>query len=163
MLRPNILIGLCILYGTVLTEHTVSHGELHHYNSSVTDHASRVRRFGFTVIDEIRRNFCHSFCTSADTMPYLFNVLCAAKCPELYLPHRTTTESTTTNTTLSTPAVTNSTSQPVQGSNSTSQPVQGSNSTSQPVQGSNSTSQPGSSSSTGSSTVSSSTVTTMTT
>lgn len=72
----------------------MSHGGLQYYVSPVANHASRVRRFGFTLLDELRRNFCHSqCCTSANTMPYIFNLMCATKCPELYLPHRTTTES----------------------------------------------------------------------
>jgi len=72
----------------------VPHRGLHDYISHVTDHTSRTGRFGFSALDELRQNFCRSFCTSADTMPYLMNLLCAAKCPELYLPHHTT-ESTT--------------------------------------------------------------------
>lgn len=75
------------------------HDELYHYISHAADQTSRTGRFGFSFIHDLRKNLCHSFCTSADTMPYFLNLMCAAKCPELYLPHRTTTESTTTSTT----------------------------------------------------------------
>lgn len=71
------------------------HDGLQHYISHVNNHTSRNKRFGFAFIDELRQNFCRSFCTSADTMPYFMNIVCAAKCPELYLPHSMTTESTT--------------------------------------------------------------------
>ncbi|KYN12611.1 hypothetical protein ALC57_15339 [Trachymyrmex cornetzi] len=73
--------------------YVMSHGGLQHYVSPETNHASRIRRFGFTQLDELRQTFCHSFCKSADTMPYFFNLVCIVKCPELCLPHRTTTES----------------------------------------------------------------------
>ena len=73
----------------------MSHGGLQHYVSPETNRASRIRRFGFTELDKLRQNFCGMYCKSADTMPYFFNVVCAMKCPELYLPHRTPTESTT--------------------------------------------------------------------
>ncbi|EGI68320.1 hypothetical protein G5I_02961 [Acromyrmex echinatior] len=78
--------------GSTFINHVISHfnGGFQHYVSPETNHASRIRRFGFTQLNELRQHFCHSFCKSADTMPYLLNLLCAAKCPELYLPHHTT-------------------------------------------------------------------------
>ncbi|XP_011049837.1 PREDICTED: protein SLG1-like [Acromyrmex echinatior] len=108
MLHLSILVGLFILYGTVLSEHVISHfnGGFQHYVSPETNHASRIRRFGFTQLNELRQHFCHSFCKSADTMPYLLNLLCAAKCPELYLPHHTT--QSTTAESISTPIGTTS-------------------------------------------------------
>jgi len=75
-------------------QHVMSHDGLQHYVSPETKHVSRIRRFGFlTQLEELRQNFCRSSCKSANTMSYIFNLLCAAKCPELYLPHHTTTES----------------------------------------------------------------------
>ncbi|XP_024890095.1 uncharacterized protein LOC112466297, partial [Temnothorax curvispinosus] len=96
MLRSSIWVGLLILYGTILAEDMVPYDGLHHYISHATDQTSRTGRFGFSALNEIRQSFCRSFCTSADTMPYLLNFLCAAKCPELYLPHHTTTTSMST-------------------------------------------------------------------
>ncbi|XP_011701766.1 PREDICTED: platelet glycoprotein Ib alpha chain [Wasmannia auropunctata] len=111
MLYPSyIWIGFFIVYGTILAENVVPHDGLHHYISRMTD-TSRTGRFGFSFLDGLRQQFCQSFCTSADTMPYIINLLCAAKCPELYLPHNTTMKSTTmiittpsapTNTTITT-------------------------------------------------------------
>ncbi|KYQ58837.1 hypothetical protein ALC60_02150 [Trachymyrmex zeteki] len=107
------------------SKQVMSHGGLQYYVSPVANHASRVRRFGFTLLDELRRNFCHSqCCTSANTMPYIFNLMCATKCPELYLPHRTTTESTTAKITSTTLADTTTiTPLPAQGPNLMPQPT----------------------------------------
>ncbi|TGZ37281.1 hypothetical protein DBV15_03255 [Temnothorax longispinosus] len=102
MLRSSIWVGLLILYGTILAEDMVPYDGLHHYISHATDQTSRTGRFGFSALNEIRQSFCRSFCTSADTMPYLLNLLCAAKCPELYLPHHTTTTPMSTSVTMPT-------------------------------------------------------------
>ncbi|XP_077267398.1 uncharacterized protein LOC143900200 [Temnothorax americanus] len=102
MLRSSIWVGLLILYGTILAEDMMPHSGLHHYISHATDQTSRTGRFGFSALDEMRQSFCRSFCTSADTMPYLINLLCAAKCPELYLPHHTTTTPMSTSVTMPT-------------------------------------------------------------
>ncbi|XP_036138934.1 uncharacterized protein LOC118644452 [Monomorium pharaonis] len=97
MLYPSIWIGLLILYEPILAERkviltwNVPHDGLQHYISPVTDQTFRTKRFGFSFLDELRHNICHSFCTSASTMPYFMNLICAIKCPELYLPHGTTT------------------------------------------------------------------------
>ncbi|CAD1477029.1 unnamed protein product, partial [Heterotrigona itama] len=53
-------------------------------------------RFGFNLLEPIRRSFCQNFCTSFETMSYIANLACAVKCPELYLPHKTTEPPTAT-------------------------------------------------------------------
>lgn len=59
-------------------------------------HTSRTGRFGFDFLENLRKNFCQSwFCMSADNMPYFINLICAIKCPELYLPHHPTPENAT--------------------------------------------------------------------
>lgn len=80
------------------------HNKLHHYASHDRVDTSRNGRFGFDFLDNLRGQFCQSFCKSADKMPYFTNLLCAVKCPELYLPHSSTTPKTTTP--ISTPTLT---------------------------------------------------------
>lgn len=69
----------------------MQHDKLHHYAPHDRVYTSRTGRFAFDLLDNLRKNFCHSFCMSADNMPYFTNLMCAIKCPELYLPHSTTT------------------------------------------------------------------------
>ncbi|XP_043523509.1 uncharacterized protein LOC122535771 isoform X2 [Frieseomelitta varia] len=73
-------------------------------------------RFGFNFLEPLRRSFCQNFCTSFETMPYIANLACAVKCPELYLPHTTKPSTattplpiTTTQTPLTAPIVTTTT------------------------------------------------------
>lgn len=101
------------LIGTILSKE--QHAELYQYHDSLRAHASWTGRFGFYYFDELRKRFCHSFCNPADIdhMSYFAKLMCAAKCPELYLPHGTSTpsaESTTESTTkITTIAISNTT------------------------------------------------------
>ncbi|KAL0133348.1 hypothetical protein PUN28_000830 [Cardiocondyla obscurior] len=91
MLRLSIWIGLLIFYGTVLTQDIVPHNQLHQFISQETNQSSRTKRFGFSIIEQIRQNFCNSsICKSADSSSFIMNFVCAMKCPELYLPHGNT-------------------------------------------------------------------------
>ncbi|KOC60529.1 hypothetical protein WH47_08018, partial [Habropoda laboriosa] len=54
----------------------------------------RESKFGFGILEPLRKSFCNTFCTSVGAA-YVVNLACAVKCPELYLPHETTTKSTT--------------------------------------------------------------------
>ncbi|CAL7934040.1 unnamed protein product [Xylocopa violacea] len=51
-------------------------------------------RFGFDLLESLRKSFCTGLCSWPDRMPYLMQLACSAKCPELYLPQQTTTTST---------------------------------------------------------------------
>ncbi|XP_026827877.1 uncharacterized protein LOC113562483 [Ooceraea biroi] len=53
-------------------------------------HSSRTGKFAFDL-EYLRHAFCNSSCTSANTTPYIVNLVCAIKCPELYLPTHTFT------------------------------------------------------------------------
>lgn len=65
--------------------------KLYHHASYDRVHNSRTGRFGFDFLENLRKNFCQSqFCMSADSMPYFINLMCAIKCPDLYLPHHPT-------------------------------------------------------------------------
>ncbi|XP_011642725.1 uncharacterized protein LOC105430737 [Pogonomyrmex barbatus] len=99
MLRTGILVGLLSLFGTILAKDLAPHDGLHYSVPSMNDHILRTKRFGFSVLNEMRQRFCHSFCTSAaETKPYFINIACAVKCPELYLPQGSTTQGTMTTT-----------------------------------------------------------------
>nr|XP_012225346.1 PREDICTED: salivary glue protein Sgs-3-like [Linepithema humile] len=98
-MRLSICVGLLIVFEIVLANNVkdLAQPDSLLHNTSHDIHASRTGRFGFHGLEIIRKNFCRSFCTSADTMAYLANLMCAIKCPELYLPHNMTTTSTTMN------------------------------------------------------------------
>ncbi|KAG6795558.1 hypothetical protein HZU73_09109 [Apis mellifera caucasica] len=69
-------------------------------------------KFGFTFLEPFRKYFCNNFCNNSSSQLYIMNFACAIKCPELYLPHQTSTmmpqsststqSSTTTSTTTTT-------------------------------------------------------------
>ncbi|GAB1867507.1 hypothetical protein CAJAP_08586 [Camponotus japonicus] len=116
------IISLLILFRTILTEDSVQHDKLHHYAPHDRVYTSRTGRFIFDLLENLRKNFCHSFCMSADNMPHFTNLMCAVKCPELYLPHSTTTPTsmlTPTSSIITTIATTPSPAIP--GSQGTSQ------------------------------------------
>ncbi|XP_072744529.1 uncharacterized protein [Anoplolepis gracilipes] len=106
------VINLLILFQTTLAQDSVWLDKLHHNVSYDRVNTSRTGRFGFDFLENLRQSFCNSSCTSADSMPYIVNFLCAVKCPELYLPHRSTTPKTPISTitsgssTITTTAVT---------------------------------------------------------
>ncbi|CAK9795509.1 hypothetical protein ANTQUA_LOCUS382 [Anthophora quadrimaculata] len=74
--------ALLILIGSVWSQEQILEG---------TD---RDPKFGFGVLESWRKSFCNTFCASTDS-GYVVNLACAVKCPELYLPHETTTRSST--------------------------------------------------------------------
>nr|XP_033203860.1 uncharacterized protein LOC117164713 [Bombus vancouverensis nearcticus] len=61
-------------------------------------------RFGFGLLEPIRIYFCKNSCESTEGKPYILNLACAVKCPELYLPHTTSNPSTSTIKSSSSPA-----------------------------------------------------------
>ncbi|KAL6449076.1 hypothetical protein ACFW04_000646 [Cataglyphis niger] len=97
------IISLLILPRAILAEDSVWYDKFYHHASHDRVHTSRTGRFGFGFLENLRKNFCQSqFCMSADTMPYFINLMCAIKCPDLYLPHHPTPENITS-TSISTP------------------------------------------------------------
>ncbi|XP_011170907.2 flocculation protein FLO11 [Solenopsis invicta] len=87
----SIWVGLLISCGIIFAENVVPHDGMQHHTSHVTDQTSRTGRFGLSHIDELRKNICQTLCASA-VIPYPMSLICVVKCPELYLPHSTTTE-----------------------------------------------------------------------
>ncbi|XP_012237577.1 uncharacterized protein LOC105680374 [Bombus impatiens] len=61
-------------------------------------------RFGFGLLEPIRIFFCKNSCESTEGKPYILNLACAVKCPELYLPHTTSKPPTSTIKSSSSPA-----------------------------------------------------------
>ncbi|XP_043579725.1 uncharacterized protein LOC122566482 [Bombus pyrosoma] len=61
-------------------------------------------RFGFSLLEPIRKFFCKNSCGSTEGNSYILNLACAVKCPELYLPHTTSNPSASTMPSSSTPA-----------------------------------------------------------
>ncbi|XP_006623815.1 uncharacterized protein LOC102680722 [Apis dorsata] len=49
-----------------------------------------IPKFGFIFLEPFRKYFCNNFCNSSSQL-YIMNFACAIKCPELYLPHQTST------------------------------------------------------------------------
>ncbi|XP_012147597.2 uncharacterized protein LOC105663423 isoform X2 [Megachile rotundata] len=113
MSRFTAWIALLILIGSVWSQ------EL-----SKEEFNERSPRFGFDLLDPIRKSFCNSTCGSSETSQYLTNLACAIKCPELYLPHGSTTKGAepSTSTSSSTTSTASSTAPSVGSSPSSSTP-----------------------------------------
>ncbi|XP_032687972.1 cell wall integrity and stress response component 3-like [Odontomachus brunneus] len=120
MSRLSICVVLLMLFGTLLAEEQIE------YDDELPKSLETIEpRLGFNFFDNLRKYLCNSsICMSADTTSYIVNRICAIKCPELYLPHGTTTPGnapstaspmTTQSTTASSPT-TNPTTSPTTSS-----------------------------------------------
>ncbi|CAK9820744.1 hypothetical protein ANTPLA_LOCUS10821 [Anthophora plagiata] len=99
--------ALLILIGSVWSQEQILEG------------TNRDPKFGFGVLESWRKSFCHTFCASTDSA-YVVNLACAVKCPELYLPHETTTRSSTVPSSSSSTSSTSSSSSPTSSTSSSS-------------------------------------------
>ncbi|XP_016913451.1 uncharacterized protein LOC107998613 [Apis cerana] len=69
-----------ILIGSVWSQEDLFEEKIEH----------NIPKFGFTLLEPFRKYFCNNFCSSSSQL-YIMNFACAIKCPELYLPHQTST------------------------------------------------------------------------